>query len=65
VRHLLQAAALLLLTAPAHAEPRVQRFTCEIGDGRTRILPRAREENADDEIRCSATLRGLGGPQPR
>jgi hypothetical protein len=55
----------LLLAAPARAEPRVARFTCAIGDGRARILPRAREESLDDELRCQASLRGLGGRSAR
>ena len=60
MRGLLLTAA-LLLAAPAHAEPKVVRFTCAIGDGRTRVLPRAKEEDVDDEMRCQATIRDLGG----
>jgi hypothetical protein len=54
--------ALLLLVASAEAEaaPRVQRFHCEIGDGRTSLLvPRAREEASEDELQCRAVLTGL------
>jgi hypothetical protein len=45
----------------AHADPRIAAFTCAIGDNRTRILPRAREEDADDEMHCRASVRSLGG----
>jgi hypothetical protein len=55
----------LALAAPVRAESRVVRFTCVIGDGRTRILPRAREEDLDDEMRCRASVRGLGGRSAR
>jgi hypothetical protein len=54
----------LLLAAPVHAEPRVVRFACVIADGRTRILPRAREEDLDDEMRCQIVVRELGGRSP-
>jgi hypothetical protein len=60
VRGLLLTAA-LLLAAPVHAEPKVVRFVCEIDDGRTRLLPRAKEEDVDDEMHCQATVHDLGG----
>jgi hypothetical protein len=47
------------LAPPAWAQPRFVLFTCEIGDGRTRILvPRAEEEANDDELTCHAELAG-------
>ena len=48
----------------AQAAPQIERFTCAIGDNRTRILPRPREEDADDEMRCRVSVRSLGGRSP-
>jgi hypothetical protein len=57
--------AALLWPPAAAARPRLVRFACHIGDGRTGVLvPRAREESTDDEMRCRASLRGLGGRSP-
>jgi len=59
--------SLFLLGAPgALAAPRVASFACAIGDGgRSRLHPsRAREEQADDELLCRATLQGLNGRSP-
>jgi hypothetical protein len=57
--------AALLLAASARGEPRVVRFACEISDARTRIFPRAREEDLDDEMQCQASVRDLGGRSAR
>src|SRR5688572_19963053 len=58
--------ALILAATPLAASPRIAAFACQIGeDGRTRIhATREREENADDELHCRASLRGLGGRSP-
>ena len=54
--------ALLLAAIPATSGPRLATFTCEIGAGRSRLFAsRAREERADDELQCRASLRGLNG----
>jgi hypothetical protein len=57
----LSIAALLLVAAAARNEPRVVTFACQVGDGRTRVLARALEENSDDEMSCRARVQGLGG----
>jgi hypothetical protein len=49
---------LALATAPA-AGPRVYTFSCELGDGRTHLLSRARENESEDELRCRAVIIGL------
>ena len=59
--------SLFLLVAPrAVAAPRVATFACAIGDdGRRRLhTSRAREEQADDELLCRASLQGLNGRSP-
>jgi hypothetical protein len=57
------AALCATLALPAGAAPRLAGVACEIGEkGRTRLFSsRAREEDADDELHCRASLRGLGG----
>lgn len=57
---------LLLLAPPALAAPRLAAFRCQIGEaGRTRLHPtRDREEEADDELLCRASLQGLNGRSP-
>jgi hypothetical protein len=61
--------SILLLAAaaePAQAGARVLSFSCEIGSGRTRVLvPRAREENSNDELLCRAVVGGIGGRNAR
>jgi hypothetical protein len=52
----------LAQASPAAAAPRLASFTCAIGDGRKRVLPRKEEaDRADDELQCRATLAGLRG----
>jgi hypothetical protein len=55
-------AALLLLSAPpAAARPRVAEISCQIGDHRTGVLvPRADEDQSDDELDCRVLVSGLG-----
>jgi hypothetical protein len=58
----LLAFSVMLAALPGPSGPRLATFTCEIGEGRSRLFPsRAREENADDELQCRASLRGLKG----
>ena len=52
--------AFALLLAAAVVQPSVSALRCEIGEGRTHLLvPREREESADEELRCHAFLVGL------
>jgi hypothetical protein len=43
----------------------VVRFACVIGDDRSQIFPREREEDVDDEMQCQASVRDLGGRSAR
>ena len=62
----LPALLVVLAAAPAQAGVRVASFTCVIGSGRTQVLlPRAREEDVNDELLCRATVAGIGGRSPR
>src|SRR5438552_2666217 len=53
------AAATLALPAGARARPRVLKFACSFGDGRTHLLARSLETNSDDALYCSVQLGGV------
>jgi hypothetical protein len=51
----------LALAGHAQGRPRVTTFACQIGGHRTGVLvPRADEEDSDDELECQAVVAGLG-----
>jgi hypothetical protein len=46
--------------ASAHARPRLSRFACAFGDGRTHVMtPRRVEADSDDELLCRVELTGV------
>jgi hypothetical protein len=61
MRPLLVAVAVALaLPAPALARPRVMKFACAFGDGRTHVLtPRRKEAESDDDLYCQVQLTGV------
>jgi hypothetical protein len=53
-----------LAAAPAQARPRVAELSCQIGRHRTGVLvPRAAEEDSDDELDCRAMVSGVTAPR--
>jgi hypothetical protein len=54
------AALAIALPAPAHAAgPRVLKFACSFGDGRTHVLGRSQEAGSDDALYCWVQLGGV------